>query len=241
MNDILITRTDLAALPTSGPSQCNIISDSLCAVLTKDPYTIVLTTFTCLQLTWVTMLIVVQLVQIARAQTTFENMRGNVHRSPPGGSEAITSALLAGTTSLEGAELTSAGMGPDPALPVDGPGDGPHRARREGFFSQWKRLLGLDTFAATAHAGLFNRRTPRTRRDRNPFSRGLVTNCADFWCDGSPVLGRRETGSARLGGRHVNYTKLYDVPPPVRPSPLTMRAQAGGGDYQRVDGDDDSV
>ena len=47
---------------------------------------------------------------------------------------------------------------------------------------------------------------------RNPFSRGMVTNCKDFWCDGSSIFGKRKNGEARLDGENVNYTRLYEVP-----------------------------
>ncbi|KAI9782303.1 MAG: palmitoyltransferase akr1 [Peltula sp. TS41687] len=227
-----LTLSYLESLPALGTPQCNLLSDSFCSILMKDPYTIVLTIFTALQLTWVTMLIIVQLVQIGRAQTTFENMRGNIHhaRVP----EAITSTLAAGTTSLEDAQLTPAGMGPDPVLP--GPHHRPHQ--HEGFFTQWKRLLGLDTFVATAQSGFGG----STRdRNRNPFSRGIIRNCQDFFCDGSPVFGRRrDTGSAMLGGETVNYARLYDTPPRTRQHRMRMRSEQGG-EYQSVGGDDDIV
>lgn len=174
------------------------------------------------------MLIIVQLVQIGRAQTTFENMRGNIHhaRVP----EAITSTLVAGTTSLEEAQLTPAGMGPDPLLTN---GQGHRRHHREGFLTQWKRLLGLDTFVATAQSGFSG---SGSRRDRNPFSRGVIRNCKDFFCDGAPIFGKRETGSAMLGGEVVNYTRLYDTPPRTRHM-MRLRPQEGG-EYQSVLGDD---
>lgn len=196
----------------------------------KDPYTIVLTIFTALQLSWVTMLIIVQLVQIGRAQTTFENMRGHIHHAGHGVPEAITSTLVAGTTSLEEAQLTPDGMGPNPVV---NSGQGHNRPHREGFFSQWKRLLGLDTFVATAQSGFSG---SGSRRDRNPFSRGVITNCKDFFCDGAPIFGRRETGSTMLGREVVNYTRLYDTPPRSRHM-MRIRPQEGG-EYQSVPGDE---
>ncbi len=216
---------DLESTPEPPTPECNILSEVLCTTYAKDPYTIVLTAFAGLQLIWVTMLIFVQLVQVARAQTTFENIRGNLHHVPSGAPEALTAALTAGTTSLEGAQLTPSGMGPDPAL-SDAPAH--HHAHSHGFFAQWKRLLGLDTFVATAQAGLGG---APARGLRNPFSRGIITNCKDFWCDGTPVLGSRPTGAAALGREMVDYTKLYDVPP-RRTSGMMASGQAAS--YQRV-------
>ena len=178
------------------------------------------------------MLLVVQSVQIARAQTTYESMRGNPYHASQA-SEAITSALTAGTTTLEGAQLpggtggAGGGMGANPAVANVSSTPPP---RKGGCFEQWKKLLGLDTFIATAAGGNNN------RRRRNPFSRGVLTNCRDFWCDPAPYFYKRETGAAMLDGAVVNYTRMYETPPRMR----MRRARDGDGAYQSV-GDDDTV
>ena len=70
---------------------------------------------------------------------------------------------------------------------------------------------------ATASGGLLKPRTGRrNRRVENPFSRGVVTNCKDFWCDPAPFFGRRETGHGMLGGVVVDYTKMYENPTRMR-------------------------
>ncbi|KAL8719211.1 MAG: hypothetical protein Q9225_003765 [Loekoesia sp. 1 TL-2023] len=137
------------------------------------------------------MLFIVQSVQIARALTTYESMRRHAHRSSPA-AEAITAAITAGTTSFNGASLTNTGVGPDPAI-SSGPQATAH-PHKEGCFAQWKKLLGLDTFIATATG-----RSGR-RKKGNPFSRGVVMNCRDFWFDPAPYFGRRENGAAMLNG-----------------------------------------
>ncbi|KAL8873576.1 MAG: hypothetical protein Q9174_000968 [Haloplaca sp. 1 TL-2023] len=151
-------------------------------------------------------------------------MSGHGRQSSPA-SEAITSALTAGTTSLSGASLTNAGLGPDPAI-----SSGPGHLRKDGCFAQWKKLLGLDTFVTIA----FGRKAKRRRG--NPFSRGVITNCKDFWFDPSPYFGRRENGNAMLEGEMVNYTKMYESPPRMRLQKL--RGDEGGGRYQSVDSED---
>ncbi|PYH41869.1 uncharacterized protein BP01DRAFT_359965 [Aspergillus saccharolyticus JOP 1030-1] len=152
------------------------------------------------------MLCAVQLVQVSRNQTTYENMRGHsIDRSYPS-SRAFASALTAGTTSLDAAGLSSAGQGPNPALVHNAS----QRHPRNGCVRQWTSLLGIDTFFATARDGL--RDGPRAARPRNPFSRGIITNCQDFWCDPAPYFGQREPGSAMLGGEIVNYNRMYEVP-----------------------------
>ncbi|KAL9576126.1 MAG: hypothetical protein Q9212_007361, partial [Teloschistes hypoglaucus] len=156
---------------------------------------------------WMCMLFIVQSVQIARAITTYESMSSHLKHASPA-SQVITSALTAGTTSLDGASLTTGGAGPNPAIPTSSstpPTSGPHthnnqtpaqHPRREGFFTQWKKLLGLDTFVAIAFGGTAAASGRRQRRKNNAFSRGIATNCRDFWCDTAPVFGRRGNGDA---------------------------------------------
>ena len=180
------------------------------------------------------MLFLVQLVQIARATTTYEAMRGrsshhgHSHGHTSQATDAVTAALTAGSTSMDGAQLTSAGRG----LGALQPHPHPHR---EGCFEQWKKLLGLDTFLATASGGL-KPRTGRAQRPSNPFSRGVVTNYKDFWCDPAPLFGKRQTGLGMLGGEVVDYTKMYESPPRMR----TTR-DSRGGVYSSVGVGDDSV
>jgi palmitoyltransferase ZDHHC13/17 len=177
--------------PVPEITYCSILSEDICKITLRDPFTVVLTVWAALQLTWVTMLLFVQWIQIGRGITTFEAMRGHPEHTRT--SEVVTAALTAGTTTLEGAQL-------------------PHGHRhKEGCFAQWKKLLGLDTFMATAQSEI-DRKSAR----RNPFSRGVLTNCRDFWCDPAPILNRRENGSAMLDGEIVNYTRMYESPPRMR-------------------------
>ena len=161
------------------------------------------------------MLFVVQLVQITKAQTTYENMHNNMRhmKNFRGPSQAITSALTTGTTSLGGAQVGASGMGPDP-MAMAPRTTGPHK-KKEGCFAQWSKLLGLDTFCALAIYGSKGPERMRNER-RNPFSRGVITNCKDFWCDGTPYFGLRQTGEAKLGGERVNYSRMYETPRQMR-------------------------
>ncbi|KAH1902332.1 palmitoyltransferase akr1 [Aspergillus fumigatus] len=209
-------------LPAPVEHACNIINEELCGFVLRDPFTLVLDLWIAIQLVWVTMLCAVQLVQISRNQTTYENMRGHsIDRSYPS-SRAFASAITAGTTSLEAAGLSATGQGPNPALARGHS----HRGRRHGCLQQWSSLLGIDTFFATARDGL--RDGPRADRPKNPFSRGIITNCRDFWCDPAPYFGKREPGTAMLGGEIVNYNQMYEVP---------MRMYSDGR-YQSVAHDD---
>jgi hypothetical protein len=181
------------------------------------------------------MLLFVQLVQISRAMTTWENMRGahHGHDHSSKASQAITSALTTGTTSRAGAQIGNTGLGPDPALPPTHAPGGHHHGHRhkEGCFAQWKKILGVDTFVETALNGYEGNKN-RPRRQRNPFSVGCVQNCKDFWCDPAPIFGNRENGEAVLGGEVVNYTMMYETPHPG------MRSRGEEAAYQSVAGDD---
>ncbi|KAI4253144.1 MAG: hypothetical protein LQ352_003880, partial [Teloschistes flavicans] len=170
---------DLQTLPPPPLRQCNLLSPELCDIVLRDPFTVVLAIWCTLQLMWMCMLFIVQSVQIARAVTTYESMSRHMkHASPT--SQVITSALTAGTTSLNGASLTPSGAGPSPVVPSSStpPTSGPHThnqtpaqsPRREGFFTQWTRLLGLDTFFAIAF-GRTSFAAARRQRRKNAFSR----------------------------------------------------------------------
>lgn len=196
----MLISQDLVSLPTPTITTCNVLSDELCTLYNKDPFTIVVGLWATLQLTWVTMLVVVQFVQVSRGQTTYEVMRGHQHMSKP--EAAVTSALISGAPSLDDAGLTERSLGND-SPPSTQP------RRRQGFFDSWKRLLGIDTFVATAMHGS---RSPQARQTRNPFSRGIITNLKDFFFDSGPLLRRRENGMAKLGGQRIDYTRLYDIP-----------------------------
>lgn len=83
---------------------------------------------------------------------------------------------------------------------------------------------------ATAQDGLSE---GRDRHQRNPFSRGMMTNCRDFWYDPAPVFGQRQTGESMLGGQVVNYARMYDKP---------LRTTGGAGMlYSSVGGDEAEV
>ncbi|KAF2637453.1 palmitoyltransferas-like protein akr1 [Massarina eburnea CBS 473.64] len=199
---------------------CAVISDDLCEILHKDPYTIVLSIWAAFQLTWVTMLLCVQLIQIARNLTTYESMRGHLHDKTP--VDALNTFVTTGSTSQD---VTANGLGSGQDT-GDTPSARPQP--RSSIWDQWKRLLGLDTFVATALQG--SQAGRQRRRVGNPWSKGLVTNCKDFWCDGAPVLKGRESGFARLAGERVDYTRIYEVPK-MR---YSRSSGADGGRYESV-------
>lgn len=218
----------LNVLPHPADETCIVLSAELCAVLNSDPFTIDLAIWASLQLVWVTMLLVVQLVQIMRGLTTYEAM--STHKHGHGVGDAVTNFVATGTTSLDAAQLTSGDRGPDPAVNRHPP----HENR--GFFKQLAHMLGIDTFMATA---LFGKKAKeqQQRNRSNPFSMGILQNCRDFWLDPAPVFGGRMNGEGMLGGEKVDYTSMYDVP--VRSTRRVRQEDGQQASYTAVATDDE--
>ena len=224
-------KTDFTSLTPTASDQCNVLSPTLCRVVNADAYSLLLAVWASLQLTWVSMLLFVQFIQVARAMTTYENMFGV-------GSAARSGAALASAFTSTGAPLDPSST-PTPTSPEGGHGHGHggHGHRHGGVLKHWGRLLGVDTFIETARgrgAATGTAQAGRRRRERNPFSQGCWANCKDFWCDPAPVFGKRETGAAVLGGAAVNYTEMYE-------SPVGMESGGAGrrvGGYEAVGGEE---
>ncbi|CAK7263616.1 palmitoyltransferase akr1 [Sporothrix epigloea] len=194
---------------TPGYDRCNLLSPELCAVVNAGAFALLVAIWATLQLSWVSMLLFVQFVQVSRAMTTYENMYGV---SPHGHGHGGVSALQSAFTS------TGAPLNPAAADGHGGHGHGhgehghSHGHSHNGFLKQWSKVLGIDTFIETATGRGAASSSNKKRRNQNPYSRGCVTNCRDFWCDPAPIFGQRETGSALLGGEPVNYTDMYETP-----------------------------
>lgn len=202
-----VAAAELSAVP--GYDRCSLLSASLCTVVNADAFTLLVAIWATLQLSWVSMLLFVQFVQVSRAMTTYENMYGvNPHGHGHGGVSALQSAFTS----------TGAPLNPgQPAVADDGHGHshghgGHGHSHNGGFLKQWSKILGVDTFIETATGRGAASGSPSKRRNKNPYSRGCITNCKDFWCDPAPMFGQRETGSAMLGGQAVNYTDMYESP-----------------------------
>ncbi|KAK5631796.1 hypothetical protein RRF57_007510 [Xylaria bambusicola] len=135
-----------AEVSKSASSECLVLAESLCKIVNADPYTVLMGIWATAQLTWVSMLIFVQFIQVARAMTTYENMYG----------------IQDGSAGTHGSAFTSTGAPLDPSHPnfgappsaADDPlgaRKGPHgHKHHRGFLQQWSRLLGVDTFIETA-------------------------------------------------------------------------------------------
>ncbi|KAG9689042.1 palmitoyltransferase akr1, partial [Aureobasidium melanogenum] len=169
---IRLTLVYLELLPTPPASSihCEVLKEEFCAQWSKDPFTLLVNGWGSIQMTWTIMLLFVQLTQIARAMTTWEAMRNN-HAGP------LVTALTTGSTSQEGGSIGSSGGGPTTGTPRH------NTTGKESCFAQWKRILGVDTFVATALYGSRAQEVLAQRRE-NPFTKGIMRNCGDFWFDG---------------------------------------------------------
>jgi hypothetical protein len=198
---------DIDQLPRFTPSADGTSSlcdfhPNICAMSsTPDAtFTVAVAVWATLQLTWTSILLAGQLLQIARQMTTFEvsnlskygfmggrgesmaMQQGHQHASaggvsgdeddPSGGTQASHGHALAGHRHRHG-----------------------HSHGVKGFFGFLLRLLGLDRFTR----GNAARALARANRSSNPFDMGVITNCGDFWTKG------KEVG--------VQYESLYEVPP----------------------------
>lgn len=229
---------DFNAIYASVSDECNILSPALCRVINADAYTLILTIWITLQLTWVTMLLFVQFVQVSRAMTTYENMFGIDHHA----STSLTSAFTSTGTPLDPSAHPPSGSAtqPDGAGHGHGHGHGAHGHKHGGgFLKSWSKLLGVDAFIETATGRGAATGTGKKRRKKNPYSRGCITNCKDFWCDPSPMFGRRENGTAVLGGQVVNYTDMYESPSGMEGvGGVVARGGRRAGGYEAVAGDE---
>lgn len=214
----------LSKVSVGASEDCNVLSASLCRVVNADAYSLLLAIWASLQLTWVSMLMFVQFIQVTRAMTTYENMFGIDSKS---------------AASLHSA-FTSTGAPLDPSQAPTGEsgarGHGHHGHKHGGFLKRWGKLLGVDAFIETATGRGAATSTGAKRRRGNPYSRGCLINCKDFWCDPAPMFGKRETGAALLNGHVVNYMDMYESPyeSPAAMGPLRANRSTRGA-YEAVE------
>ena len=149
------------------------------------------------------MLVFTQLVQVSRAMTTYENMFGVM--------DGIRQTAFTSTgTPLDPNHMTPGGASGGAAA------DSHHgHKHNDGMFKKWSRILGVDPFIETI-TGRGAATGKGQKKNKNPYSRGCVVNCRDFWCDPSPVFGQRENGMAALGGTKVDYMAMYESPALMR-------------------------
>lgn len=163
------------------------------------------------------MLLFTQAFQVARAMTTYENMYG-VHDS------GITTAFTSTGHPLNPNHSSITATG-------DSSASGHNHKHKTSRLKSWSRLLGVDPFIETI-AGR-GAASGKKKSKKNPYSRGCVANCKDFWCDPAPIFGQRENGMAALGGDKVDYTAMYESP-----TLMQLTARRGRDGYEAVGTDE---
>ncbi|WFD06655.1 protein S-acyltransferase [Malassezia vespertilionis] len=138
-----------------------------------------------------------QVVQVARQVTTFE--ASNIGRYGfMGGRPDVGMSGQQGLLQQQMQRMVSDGMTPEEAHTQL------HRSRRRqrtclklitGVGGSILSVVGLDFYAG----GRGGRGLSRTNTSSNPFDKGLIANCFDFWTQGQ-YLG-------------LDYATLYNVPP----------------------------
>ena len=198
---------------------CNVLGKDLCKMFNADTYSLLLGAWISLQLIWIAMLIFTQLFQVSRAMTTYENMYGIQDG-------ADTTAFTSTGTPLDPDHPTLGGGGDS--------GAAHNHKHKDGMLKQWSRTLGVDPFIETITGRGAATTGKGRRKKKNPYSRGCVANCKDFWCDPAPVFGQRENGTAVLGGDSIDYTTVYESPALMRLAGMRDR-----GGYEAVQAEDD--
>ena len=183
----------------------------LCQPLITDAYTTILTIWAAAQLTWLSLLVVVQYYQITRGITTHELSNLQKYGFLGGGNVTVEDRMQEGVSSR---------------LPPIATPDAVPQTR----FQRCLRILGVEQFFSTFKDK--RKRAVAQRRGMNPFDQGgCLTNCTDFWAvpdhlneentrgwleSGLKLRGMGfklgKGGDARLGGEEVNYFELWEVP-----------------------------
>jgi DHHC palmitoyltransferase len=224
---------DISSLELEEGEECKILPMSICEPLLTDPYTTILTIWTAAQLSWLTLLVVVQYYQITRGITTHELSNLQKYGFLGGGNVTVEDRMQEGVSSR---------LPPITKNDVVPP-------------TRWQKvlkILGVDQFFTTFKDK--RQRAVAQRRGMNPFDQGgCWTNCADFWAVPAHLSEERERGwlerglrirgvgfqlgkggEGKLGGREVDYFEMWEVPE-------KRRVRRSDQEYEAVEQIDDIV
>lgn len=179
-----------------------------------DPVEFYLVIWISLQLVWVTFLSFVQIFQICRSLTTSEAV--NLQKYGYMGADDYSSVPLDHSAAAASAKSVM----------------NAHANTKSPCFGSVLKLLGVDQFVATAGEAI-KHRDNRTWKERNPTDSGAITNCFDFWfprgkCDIGALFDAGK-GTGAIGGKTIDYYKLWDFP--------DLSPNQSGNDRTRDDGE----
>src|SRR5579859_6348013 len=138
-------------MPLPSDAECKILPMEICQPLVIDPYTTLLTIWAAVQLTWLTLLVVVQYYQITRGITTHELSNLQKYGFLGGGNTTIEDRMQEGVASRL------------PPFPSASPPP-------QGKFAKCLRILGVEQFFTTFKDK--RKRAVAQRRGMNPFDQG---------------------------------------------------------------------
>jgi hypothetical protein len=178
--------TSTAPIYDHGPDSTCLLGSTICGYFDYDTWTLALTIWVLIQLTWSLFLLGVQLYQVAVAMTTNESANASRYSYMNTTHPNMISNLAVGG-GMEGSD------GPS-AIEAEGHHHG-HRHGDGGFCPCLQLVAG----ARALHKAR-NRRGNSNMIKGNVFDHGCWNNCMDFWSD-----------STSGANGSVNYYELYDV------------------------------
>lgn len=172
---------------------CELEERPSCTILDTAAFGLNMAIWDSFQLTWVIMLVFVQLTQIARSVTT--NEADNLHRYGYMGADDFSSLPPDHSKNVANNENLS----------------GNTRRPQRTCWSTSLRLLGIDQFINTTQDTMGYM---RSWKNKNPTDYGLMRNCLDFWVPGGSynIFKIPKDGEGSIGGQIVNYYKLWELP-----------------------------
>ncbi|GAB5588816.1 palmitoyltransferase akr1 [Umbelopsis nana] len=203
------------------PDTTCLLGELACSYFAYDTWTLALSLWTCIHLSWSSCLLIVQAYQISVATTTNES--ANAHRysymnnKDPGLVAKIAAGAGGGVAGTDGPDLTSAsganGFGDFGASAAPPPSHGHHH--HGGGLSA---IPCLQMFAGVRslrrQRGAHRRRgSPGNQASPNAFDYGCWSNCLEFWTKG-------HEGALK----DVNWYALYDIDE-IRRRPTIARRQ----------------
>lgn len=201
-------------LPEPNIGRCILLADAFCRPIYANPFVLYIALWAALQLTWTTLLVFVQFMQVARGITTDEAKAWHAT-----GHFGHDSALPTSTSRASDAE--------------SGLRAAARRPHRHGLISNLTRLFGVDQFIATTQNGLQN----GVRKDVNPYNRGVRKNCIDFWHGERNIFLLSQDGTAFQNGQRIDYYYASEMPL-TKPNEARMSNTATNESYERVAGVD---
>ncbi|KDE03687.1 hypothetical protein MVLG_05818 [Microbotryum lychnidis-dioicae p1A1 Lamole] len=181
------------APPLPPDAVCNF-PNWLCVSSRFDTLALVVVSWSGLQLTWTSILLVAQLWQVVRQMTSLEVSNVGRHGymgGKPGVSIAAQQGLVATRTAAALATSSTHATVDREVGDEEAVNHKSTRVRKGGFLL---KILGIDRFTTgQAVTGL-----AKSGHVANPFDLGLVGNCRDFWTRGKEL--------------DVDYTRLHEIP-----------------------------